>query len=133
MGRWGGAYAQWFPGSLSAVLRGGLERAALRGRMGWAEPAAPSLDAGAGNVEEREPELLALPAAHPGRDRSAAAARLGRAAAPLPAEDGRGKGDRDHDPPRAASRLGPLTRTHAGRAPGRSLPHLRPKDLHHLR
>src|SRR4051794_3808246 len=105
MGRWRGHHASRLPRGLSAVLRGWLERAPVRDRVGRPKPAAPGVDAGAGDVEELEHELLALPAADARGRRSAPATRLGRAEAPLRAEDGRGYLDRDHEPDRAAGRV----------------------------
>ena len=125
--------AQGIPRSLQAVLRGRLERAAVRGRLGRTGPAAPGLHPGAGNVEELEHELLALPAADAGGDRGAAPQGVARAQKALSAQDGRGPLDRHHEPDRAAGRLGPVAGAYARRAPGRSLPDLRPEDLHHLR
>jgi hypothetical protein len=101
--------------------------------MGGPGAATARFDAGPGDVEERQHELLALPAAYPGRDRSAPPPREPRAAARLSAEDGRGRLDRNDEPYRAAGRLGPVARAHARRAPGRPLPHLRAEDLHHVR
>ena len=44
-----------------------------------------------------------------------------------------GRVDRHHEPDRAAGRLGSGRDPHPRGAGGRSLPHLRPEDLHHLR
>src|SRR5258708_35216509 len=121
MDRWRRQDAKAIEGRLQAILRGWLERPAVRGRVGGAEPAAPRLDSGPGNVEELDHELLALPALNPGGHRGAAPARLARAAEALPAQDGRGPLDRDHEPHRAASGVGPVARAHEGREAGRPL------------
>src|SRR3982751_1418544 len=101
--------------------------------MGRAESAAPRLDPGAGDVEELQHELLPVPAPDPGRDRSAAPARLARIAEALPAEDGRGPLDRDDEPDRAAGRIRSVARAYEGGKARGSLLDLRAEDLHHLR
>src|SRR2546422_2561961 len=63
-----------------------MERAALRARVGRAGASQAGIDAGAGDVEELEPQLFALPASDPGRGRGPAAARFGCSEAGLPAE-----------------------------------------------
>src|SRR3954471_6884001 len=108
MDRRRGQDPEGFPRGLQAVLRGRLECAAVRGGVGRAEPAAPRLDPGPGDVEELEHELLALPPSYPGCDRGAPPARFARIAEALPAEDGRGPLDRDDEPHRAAGRIRPV-------------------------
>src|SRR3954453_17957264 len=49
----------------TAVLRGRLERAAVRNRMGRAEPAAPGFHTGPGDVEKLEHEFFLVPAPDP--------------------------------------------------------------------
>ena len=72
---------------------------------------------------------------YPGLTQGAIAAILAHGSdeqkADLPAEDGRGRLDRHHEPDRAALRHRPRPAAHQGRAAGRrQLQDLRPEDLH---
>ncbi len=55
-----------------------------------------------------------------------------RAAGAVPAENGQRRMDRHHEPDRVAGRLRSIGGADSRGAPRRSLPDLRPEDLHHL-
>ena len=128
-----GEDAQGFQGSLQAVRRRRLERPAAGSRVGRAGPAQTCLHAGDRDGDLGQHGVLALPAAHAGRDRGAAALRQRPAEEDLPRQDGVGRLDGDDEPDRAAGRLRPRAAALQGGEGRGSLPHQRPEDLHHLR
>jgi hypothetical protein len=118
------AYRQFIAGGWN-----GLSGEAAYGGQGLASC---RLDAGAGNVEQRQHGVLPVPDAHFRRARSDEAERHARAKRKIPAQTHRRRVDRHDESHRTAGRVRSVGGAHARGARRRSLPAARHQDLHHV-
>ena len=107
-------------------------RSAPQPEFGGQRGAAGAGERGGRVLGLRQSRLQARPDADARRRACARAVRLGAAEGAVPAEDGARRMDRHHGAHRAAGGLGSRPGAHPRRARGRSLPAVRPEDLHHL-
>jgi hypothetical protein len=130
-GRRHGAHAERIQGRLRHIRQRRLD-GPVGARGLWRPGAAPHPQHGdPGICLGREPRLRHVSRPDAGRDGGPAGPRLGGAEGAVPAQDGRGRVDRHHEPDRAALRHGSRPAQDQGRAERRRLlQHHRHQDLH---